>query len=76
MSDPDYLELVAALRSRREEKGLTQQRLAGSLGRPQSFVAKYESCERRLDIIDVLRICRVLNLRLRDVLPASWHSEL
>jgi Helix-turn-helix len=34
--------------------GLTQQALAKRLGQPQSFVAKYEGGERRLDVLDRL----------------------
>ena len=40
--------LVAA----RHKARLTQQAVAKQLGRPQSFVAKYERGERRLDVID------------------------
>jgi transcriptional regulator with XRE-family HTH domain len=76
MSDPDYVELIAALRRLREERGLAQAALAQLLGRPQSFVAKYETCERRLDVLDLLRICRALGARIQDVIPRQWRDEL
>lgn len=41
----------------RTQVGLTQQGLAVRLGRPQSFVAKYERGERRLDVIEFMAIC-------------------
>jgi transcriptional regulator with XRE-family HTH domain len=38
--------------------------MAGRLGVPQSFVSKYETGERRLDLEEVQAICRVLGLSL------------
>lgn len=40
----------------REAAGLTQAELAARLGRPQSFVSKYESGERRLDVVEFLEV--------------------
>ena len=57
--------LLIALRT---EMGVRQVDLAERLGRPQSFVSKYESGERRLDIIEVHAVCgrsRCLFCRLR-----------
>jgi transcriptional regulator with XRE-family HTH domain len=44
----------------RKAAGLTQQALARRLKRPQSFVAKYEGGERRLDVVEFITITRVL----------------
>jgi transcriptional regulator with XRE-family HTH domain len=46
--------LIAA----RDKAGLTQQKLAKRLGKHQSFVAKYEGGERRLDVIEFIVIVR------------------
>ncbi len=48
--------LVAA----RDRAGLTQQKLASRLGKPQSFVAKYEGGERRLDVVEFVVIARAI----------------
>jgi transcriptional regulator with XRE-family HTH domain len=40
----------------RRGAGLTQQGLAKRLGKHQSFVAKYEGGERRLDVVEFLVI--------------------
>ncbi|TIT39466.1 MAG: helix-turn-helix transcriptional regulator [Mesorhizobium sp.] len=45
----------------RSVKGLTQAQVAEKLGRPQSFVAKYEGGERRLDIIEFLDVTAALD---------------
>ena len=44
----------------RKKAGFTQIELAQKLGKPQSFVAKYEGGERRLDVIELLEIARIL----------------
>lgn len=46
----------------RQEKGLTQRDLASLLDVPHSWVGKVESCERRLDLIEFIRVCRKLEV--------------
>jgi transcriptional regulator with XRE-family HTH domain len=52
----------------RKEAKLTQQTLAKSLQKPQSFVAKYETGERQLDVIEFLLIARVIGVDPCDIL--------
>ena len=56
--------LVAA----RKEAGLTQVEVADRLGKPQSFVAKYEGGERRLDVIEFLAVATALGVRVDTIL--------
>ncbi|GAC65293.1 hypothetical protein ET1_15_01010 [Edwardsiella tarda ATCC 15947 = NBRC 105688] len=56
------------LKVRRIELKITQAQLAQVLGKPQSFVSKIESGERRLDIIEFVHIARQLSLDLNTVL--------
>ena len=58
--------LLGALREARSEVGLTQAELAARLGRPQSFVSKYESGERRLDLIELSDVCTALGISLES----------
>jgi len=51
----------AAMTAARKKAGLTQHQLAAKLRRPQSFVAKYENGERRVDVIEFIEICRALD---------------
>ncbi len=44
----------------RKAAGLTQHALALRLKKPQSFVAKYEGGERRLDVIEFITIARAI----------------
>ena len=57
---PAYEGLLAALVEARRAAGMTQVRLAERLGRPQSFVHKYETGERRLDVVETFVIVRAL----------------
>ncbi len=52
------------LRQTRLQAGFTQVQLAKKLGRPQSFVSKYESGERRLDLVELRLICKALGIPL------------
>lgn len=63
----EYSALLRRLVSARKEAGVTQQELAARLGRPQSFVSKYERQERRLDVIEFIGICRVLGMSASDI---------
>lgn len=58
--------LTALLKSMREGAGLRQVDLAKRLKQPQSFVSKYESGERRLDILEVMTVCEALNTTFRS----------
>lgn len=55
-----YKRLLRLLVSAREERGLTQVHVARAIGKPQSFVSKAESGERRLDIVELLQILDAL----------------
>ena len=55
----------------REAKGLTQMDIALQLGKPQSYVSKYERGERRLDIVELIAVTKVLGVD-----PAQLCTEL
>ena len=61
LRSPEHQRLIALLASARTKAGMTQQQLADRLGKPQSFVAKYEGGERRIDVVEFLAIARVLD---------------
>lgn len=54
--------LCGLLIEAREKRGLTQIDVSKKLGRPQSFVSKYENGERRLDVIEFLEVADVLGI--------------
>ena len=60
----EYRTFRELLRDLRVRKGITQAQLSTTLGMAQSFVSKYEMGERRLDFIEVDRICHELGTDL------------
>ena len=74
--DPRYLEFAARLRQVRKRRGLTQAQLAGLLGKPQPYVSKIETCERRIDIVETAEWCIRLNVCIGEVLPGSLAGAL
>lgn len=56
----DHKRLLDLLVAARRAAGLKQEKLADALGRPQSFVAKYEGGERRIDVVEFVTIARAL----------------
>ncbi len=49
----DYKEIIERLKKARIEAGIAQQEVADKLGKPQSYISKIESSERRLDVAEI-----------------------
>lgn len=62
--------LISMLADIRRANGLTQVQVAERLSRPQSFVSKYESGERRLDVLEFLDVCAALETDAGKILSA------
>lgn len=54
-----YRRFLVRLRRARTEAGLTQQQVARRLDRPQSFVSKIETGERRVDVVELAELARL-----------------
>jgi transcriptional regulator with XRE-family HTH domain len=63
----EYKHVGAALAAARDRAGLTQQQLARLLRKPQSFVSNYERGQRRIDVLELLRIVEALKGDARAV---------
>ena len=48
----------------------THQELADRLHKPQSFVAKYEGGERRIDVVEFLNVCQAIGADSAKLLKA------
>lgn len=54
-----YQEFLKRLRQARADAKLTQISVAKKLRKPQSYIAKIESGERRLDFIELQRLAKI-----------------
>lgn len=54
--------LLKMLKEARLASGLRQLDVAQALDRPQSYVAKIESGERKIDFIEVIDFCKVVGI--------------
>jgi transcriptional regulator with XRE-family HTH domain len=52
----DYREIIERLKEARIGAGLAQQEVADKLGKPQSYISKIESGERRLDVAEIKKL--------------------
>ena len=67
---PTYERFLALMKRARLEAGLTQTQVAERLGRPQSFVSKCESGERRIDVAEFLAFCQVYGVDPCEIISA------
>ncbi|MDX0427374.1 helix-turn-helix domain-containing protein [Sinorhizobium medicae] len=60
--------LVVLLKNKRESAGLTQSDVAKKLGEHQSFVARIESGQRRIDVVEYLTIAEAIGFDAAEAL--------
>lgn len=61
---PEHRQLMKMLAAARKRVGLTQQQLADQIGENQNFISKYESGERRLDVLEVAAISHPIGFNM------------
>ena len=62
------------LKNSRVEAGVLQSELANALGKPQSYVSKYELGEKTLDFFELRDICVHLNIPFNKV-SKLWRAH-
>ncbi|MCQ1772888.1 helix-turn-helix transcriptional regulator [Neorhizobium galegae] len=60
--------LVKLVRDKREAAGLTQEAIAKTLGEHQSFIARLESGQRRIDVLEYVTLAKVIGFDAVDEL--------
>ena len=71
----EYRLFMKMLEQERIQANLTQVQLAKKLGKPQSYVSKYENGERRLDLIEFLQIASCLHINVPDFIERLTAPE-
>ncbi|MDH2595908.1 MULTISPECIES: helix-turn-helix domain-containing protein [Acinetobacter calcoaceticus/baumannii complex] len=69
--DPRYIGLIKSLIMMREERKVTQVQLATSLKKHQSYVAKIENLDRRIDLIELKDWLTALNIKFSEFIEVS-----
>lgn len=69
--DERYRAMIGLLRATRQLASLSQAELADRIGQRQQFVSKYESGDRRLDVVEFSNIAKILGIP-----AASWLKGL
>ncbi len=57
----EYKEIIERLKTARIDAGLAQHEVAEKLGKPQSYISKIESGERRLDVAEMKKLATIYN---------------
>lgn len=71
LHSPAYRRFAESLTAARHAKGLTQRQLGALLGKDHTYVTKYETRLRRVDVIEFLEIMEALGAD-----PAAFLAEL
>ncbi len=70
VNQKEYRAVGTVFVTARERAGLTQAQLAKLLAKPQSFVSSYERGQRRIDLLELVRIAHVLGADPRKLFSA------
>ena len=73
---PAYVALIDHLIEIRRQRSLTQAQLAEQFGKHQSYVAKVEGRERKLDILELVEWCTVLGISASECVRNVEHAML
>lgn len=68
LHEPKYAVFRAMLVEARERTGLTQIEVAKRLGKPQSYVSKYERGERRIDFVEFVTLSEIVGIDVSSFL--------
>ncbi len=64
---PEQVALRTLLKEKRESLGLTQRELASEIGVIYSLIGKIETGDRRLDFLEMIHYCRLLDIDPHDM---------
>jgi transcriptional regulator with XRE-family HTH domain len=57
----EYRIIIDLLKKARINGGLTQVEVAKKLKKPQSYISKCEACERRVDLLELMKLAKIYN---------------
>ena len=73
--DSRYRWVIDQLIRERTAKGLSQAAVAVLLGKPQQYVSRYETGERRLDVFEYLDVAAALGIDGADLVRSAPQAN-
>ena len=67
--------LIAFLTQKRKDAGLSQLELAKALGEYQSFVARMESGQRRVDVVEYENLAKILKFDVHEFFMQKQETD-
>ena len=64
----EYGELIKRLIKARKEADLTQAQVSKMLKKPQSYMSKIETCQRRIDILEVKVLAKIYRMDISEII--------
>jgi transcriptional regulator with XRE-family HTH domain len=64
----EYRALITKLVQAREDAGLTQTDVAEKLEVHQSFISKIETCQRRVDVLELQKFAKIYGVEISDLM--------
>lgn len=63
-----YKAIIAFIKEKRKATGITQKEMAKKIHLRQNVISKIETCERRMDLLEMLSYCKAINISLSEVI--------
>lgn len=72
-----YRQLIQTLIQARKQAKLTQSEVAQKLDKPQSYIAKIEGKDRKLDVLEFIELCEILGVKPSNLIKEieNFHCE-
>ena len=75
LNSPRHELVKSALIEQRKAAGMTQSEVAEKLGRPQSYIAKVEGGERRIDVVELSELAGAIGLDMHALVDALQQAS-
>jgi transcriptional regulator with XRE-family HTH domain len=61
-----YIDMGQLMRDIRENAGMLQEDVSRAMGKSQSFMSRVESGQRRVDVVELRRFCRIVGIKMTE----------
>jgi transcriptional regulator with XRE-family HTH domain len=75
IDSPRHRALVAYLKKKRDDAGLSQEQVANRLKRYQSFVATFERGQKRIDAVELIEIAEAIGFDPKEAIKVMVRAK-